>query len=134
MMNTVEENKHFFTNRQIAAVYKARELYHALETTSVHDFKTIIIMNVIKNNPVSLEDLKISERIFGSYIGRIKSKTTRIKPNPVISDYMEIPQESIEEQRDIALCIETMFINGIAFFIITSRNILIRTAEPITNQ
>jgi hypothetical protein len=48
MMNKVEENKKLFTNRQIAREYKARELYHALGTPSVHDFKTIIIMNAAK--------------------------------------------------------------------------------------
>jgi hypothetical protein len=45
-------------------------------------------MNAIKNNPVLLEDVKISDMNFGSDIGRIKSKTTRIKPNPVISDHI----------------------------------------------
>jgi hypothetical protein len=134
MMNTVEENKRFFTNRQIARAYKARELYHALGTPSIHDFKATIIMNAIKNNPVTLEDVKISERIFGPDIGRIKGKTTRIKPNPVVSDYIEIPQELIEKQQDITLCIDTMFINGIAFFTSISRNIMFRTAEPINNQ
>jgi hypothetical protein len=64
-MNTVEENKHFFTNRQIARAYKARELHHALGTPSIHDFKATIILNAIKNNPVTLEDVKISEMIFG---------------------------------------------------------------------
>jgi hypothetical protein len=72
-------------------------------------------MNTIKNNPVTLEDVKISEMIFGSDIGRIKVNTTRIKPIPVVSDYIEIPQELIEKQQDITLCIDTMFINEIVF-------------------
>jgi hypothetical protein len=71
-------------------------------------------MNAIKNNPVTLEDLKISE-IFGSDIGGIKGKIKRIKPNPVISDYIEIPQELIEKHHDITKCIDTMYINGIYF-------------------
>jgi hypothetical protein len=134
MMNTVEEHKQFFTNRQLATAYMARVLYHALGTPSVHDFNATIIMNAIKNNPVTLEDVKISEMIFGSDIGRIKDKTTRINPNPVISDYIEIPQELIEKQQDITLRINTLFINEIAFFTIISRNIMFRTAEPIKNQ
>jgi hypothetical protein len=89
MMNTVEENKQFFTNRQIVRAYKARELYHAPGTPSVHDFKTTINMSAIKNNHVTLEDVKISEMIFGSNIGRIKGKKTRSKPNPILSNYIE---------------------------------------------
>jgi hypothetical protein len=91
-------------------------------------------MNAIKNIPVTLEDVKISEMIFGSDIGRIKGETIRIKPIPVVSDYIEIPQEMVEKQQDIILCIDTMFINGIAFFTSISRNIMFRTAEPINNQ
>jgi hypothetical protein len=117
MMNTVEENKQFYTERQIARAYKARELYHTLGTPSVHDFKTIIIMNAIKNKPVTLKDMKISEMIFGSNVGRINDKTTRIKPNSVISDHIEIPQDLIKKQQDINLCINTMFINGISLFL-----------------
>jgi hypothetical protein len=90
-------------------------MYHALGKTSVYDFKTIIIMSAIKNNPVKLDDVNISEMNFGSDIGRIKDMTTQIKPNPVISDYIEIPQELIEKQQDISLCINNMFINGMAF-------------------
>jgi hypothetical protein len=80
MMNTVEENKRFFTNRQIARAYKARELYHALGTPSIHDFKATIIMNAIKNNPVTLEDVKISEMIFGPDIGRIRVRQHESNP------------------------------------------------------
>jgi hypothetical protein len=100
----------------------------------INDFKATIIMNPIKNNPVTSEDVKISEMIFGPDIGRVKGKTTRIKPNPVVSDYIDIPQELIEKQQDIILCIRTMFINWIAFFTTISCNIMLRNAEPINNQ
>jgi hypothetical protein len=52
---------------------------------------------------VTLEDVMISEMTFGLDIGRIKGKTKRIKSNPVVSDYIEIPQELIENQQDIFL-------------------------------
>jgi hypothetical protein len=72
--------------------------------------------------------------IFGSDIRRIRGKTTRIKPNPEVSDYFEIPQELIEKNQYITLYIETMFINGIVFFTKISRNIMFRTAKSISNQ
>jgi hypothetical protein len=40
----------------------------------------------------------------------------------------------IEKQQVITLFIDTIFINGINFFIIISRNIISRTVEPINNQ
>ena len=42
--------------------------------------------------------MKISEAIFGPDIRRIKGKTTRAKPNPVVSDYIEISPELVERQ------------------------------------
>jgi hypothetical protein len=91
-------------------------------------------MNAIRNNPVTIEDVNISEMIFGSNIGRIKGKTTRSKPNPVISDYIEIPSELIDKQQNVTLCIDTMFVNGVAFLTTILRNIMYRTAEAIKNQ
>jgi hypothetical protein len=66
----------------------------------------------IKNNPVTLEDIKITESIFGPDIGNLKGKTTRGKPSPVVSDYIEIPPELIQAQQDVVLCMDTMYING----------------------
>jgi hypothetical protein len=65
VVNTVEENKQFFTNRQIGRAYKARELDHILRTPSIYDFKTIISMDAIKSINVTLEDVNILEVIFG---------------------------------------------------------------------
>jgi hypothetical protein len=48
-----------------------------------------------QNKEMTLKDVKISEMIFGSYVERINDKATRIKPNPVMSDHIKIPQELI---------------------------------------
>jgi hypothetical protein len=82
---------------------------------SIQDFKAIISSNAIRNNPVTLEDINIAERIFGPEIRRIKGTTTRTKPTPVISNYIEIPEELINKQKNVTLCIDTMYVNGITF-------------------
>jgi hypothetical protein len=92
---------------------KAREIYHTLGTPSIQDFKAIINMNVIRDNPVTIEDVNISEMILGSDIGRIKGKTARLKPYPVISVYIEIPSELIDKQQSLTLCIDTMYSRNI---------------------
>ena len=112
MIQTVEENKTFYTERQFQRAKRARDLYLAIGTPSIKDFKAIIRMNAITNNPVTTEDIEIAEKIFGPDIGTLKGKTTRRAPAPVVDDYIEIPDELIAAQRNVTLCADGMKVNG----------------------
>ena len=133
-MNTVEENKTFYTNCQFERAKRARDPYHALGTLSTEDFKAILRMNAVANNPVTIEDIKIAENIFGTYIGKMKGKTTRRKPAPVVHDYIEILNELIMTQREVTLCMDGMKVNGIAFLTTVSCNLQYRTAQFVKHQ
>jgi hypothetical protein len=133
-MDSVEENKMLFTNKQIDQAKKARQLYNTLGTPSIKDFKAIITMNAIKNLPVTIEDINLAEKIFGPDIGALKGKTTRQKPTPVINDYIEIPEELINNHQKVTLCMDGMKINGIPFLTTVSRHIMYRTAQWLPNQ
>jgi hypothetical protein len=58
------------------------------------------------------------------HIVSLKVKTTREKPLPVVSDYIEIPRALMEAQRDVVLCMDTMNFNGLSFLTTISRNIM----------
>jgi hypothetical protein len=73
-MNSVQENMKMFTNRQIERAKLTRKIYHALGTPSLNDFKVIVTTNAIKNLPITVEDIKAAEMIFGEDIGMIKGK------------------------------------------------------------
>ena len=133
-VTTLEENKTFYTPRQFERAKMARDLYHAVGTPSIEDFKAIIKINAIKNNPVTTDDILLAEKIFGPDIGTLKGKTTRRKPMPVISDYIEIPKELIEAQREVTLCMDAMKVNGLWFLTTISRNIYYRTAQYVESQ
>ena len=45
-------------------------------------------MNLIKNNPIRNENIKLDEKVFGPDVGTIKEKTTRRRPLLVIEDYI----------------------------------------------
>ena len=79
LVNTIEENKLFFTQRQYQRARRARELYHALGTPSIKDFKSIITTNAISDNPVNTEDIELAQQIFGEDIGSLKGKTIQRK-------------------------------------------------------
>jgi hypothetical protein len=83
-LDSVEENWLSFTNRQFDRAKRARQLYHTLGSTSIKDFKGIIRMNCIIDNPVTAKDIEIAETIFGPDIGVLKGKSTHHRPTPVM--------------------------------------------------
>jgi hypothetical protein len=123
-INTLEENKKFYTQHQFEQAKRARELFHSLGTPLINDMKALIRMNTIKNNPVTTEDVDIAKKIFGPDISSLKGKTTRRKPVPVIEDYIKIPRELIAAQHSVTLCLDSMKVNGIPFLTTISKNCL----------
>jgi hypothetical protein len=91
-------------------------------------------MNLIANNPITIEDIEIAEQIFGSNIGSLKGKTTRMKPIPVVDNYIAIPQELYAKQQEIILCIDGIKVNRLLFLTTVSKNILYRTAQHVENK
>ncbi|KAL7564642.1 hypothetical protein ACA910_009330 [Epithemia clementina (nom. ined.)] len=134
MVEAIEENKRMFTPRQVKRAKTARALYYAIGTPSLKDFKMIVQSNVIRNNPVTVEDIDLAEQIFGPDIGSLKGKLTRKRPTPIVNDYIEIPSELIRQHEDVQMCIDTMFINGMPFLTPISRHIMYRTACYLQQQ
>jgi hypothetical protein len=124
----------FFMNRQFARAKKVQEIYHALRTPSIQDFKAILRMNIIANNPVTIENIKIAKQIFGSDIGSLKGKTTRQKPIPVVDNYIAIPEELYAKQQGIVLCIDGFKVNCMLFLTTVSKNIFYQTAQYVESK
>ena len=82
---------------------------------TVENFKYILKSNGIKNCPVTIDDVKIAEDIWGKDISYLKGKTTRSRPPVVKSDLIEIPKELKAKGYSVTLCIDTMYINKIGF-------------------
>jgi hypothetical protein len=115
-------------------IVNSQELYHALGMLSIQDFKAILRMNMIASNPVTIEDIKIAEQIFGSDIGSLKGKMTRQKPIPVVNDYIAIPEELYAKQQDNVLCIDGIKVNGMLFLTTVSKNIFYQTAQYVESK
>ena len=128
-VTTLTENKTFHTDRQFQKAKRARDFYHAMGTPSLPDLKALLRMNMIKDNPVTLEDVHLAEQIFGPDVGTLKGKTTRRKPLPVVTDYVEIPPELIKAQEDVTLAIDGMTVNSLKFLTTIARHLYYRTTH-----
>jgi hypothetical protein len=84
LVESVEENKLLYTDWQIQRAKLARSIYHAMGTPSLKDFKSIITSNMVKNIPITIDDINNVEKVFGLDVGALKGKTTQQKPAPDI--------------------------------------------------
>ena len=66
-------------------------------------------MNLINNNPITNNDIKLVENIFEPDISTIKSKTTRRRPLPLIDDYIEISRALVQNQQNVTLAIDGFY-------------------------
>ena len=96
---------------------------------STQDILAILRMNLVKDCPVTVQDVKLAEKIFGPDIGTIKGKTTRRKPLPVSPSLIEIPRELISKQKAVVLAIDDMKVNGLYFLTTISLKIYYWTAH-----
>ena len=91
-------------------------------------------MNAIKNCPVEMEDVDIAVKIFGPDIGTLKGKSVRRPPNPVRENLIEIPAEIKAEHKNLTLCIDIMFVNGLPLLTAIDRSIRFRSLVPLESR
>jgi hypothetical protein len=131
LISTVAENRKGYTLRQFERSKEARKLYHIVGTPAMNNFKPLLQMNVIQNFPVTVEDVNISESIFGPDMSSLKGKSTRRKPKPVRSDLIEIPKEIITMHHDIDLYMDAMDVNECGMLTAIDRTIKFQSLVPM---
>ena len=120
LLNMVEENKKLYTHKQCKRALKARQLLHSLGVPTIKNMKFIIQNNMIKDCPITEEDLKIACNIYGKDVLTLKGKSTRSRPTPVVTDYVAIPKKLLQIHQYVHLFMDIMYVNGMAFLTSTS--------------
>ena len=131
LVQTVQENEEGYSQRQIQDAKKAWDLYAKVGYPSARDFQNIISNNLILNCPATASDVAWADKIYGKDIHALKVKTTRTKPKPVVINYMVMPKSILENNKDITLSIDIMFVNKITFVTTISRHVKFKTVEVI---
>ena len=134
LVEIVAENRSNFTTQQFERAKIARKLYHNVGAPSIENFKKLIQMNAIKNCPVTINDIKIAEQIFGKDISTIKGKTVRKTPKVIVNDTIEIPKELVMKHHNIEICMDVMFINGQPMLTTIDKTIKFCAVVPIDSR
>ena len=86
------------------------------------------------NCPVTRRDVNVAEAIFGPDEGILKGKTIYKPGSPIKAETVTLPPHIMNFYKDVVISADIMKINGIAFFMSISRNLLFGTAERISNN
>ena len=81
----------------------------------MQDFKSLIKLNLIKDNEVTTEDVNLAEKLCRPNVGSLKDKSTRSKPEPVADNTAEIPDELININEELKLSADRLSVNCLNF-------------------
>ena len=90
--------------------------------------------HLIWNCPVTIEDVRIAEKVFGKDIATLKGKSVRTKPTTTVTDVIDVPKALRREHRHVELCVDIMYIQGMTFLTTISKKICYRTIEFIPDR
>jgi hypothetical protein len=133
LLNTVAENKNKYTVDAYSRATLARKIQIMIGRPSTKEFLKIVDNHLLPNCPITREDIKVAEDIFGPDLGSLKGKTTRRAPNLVRPEFIELPSDLKEAHKNVTLCVDIMFINKLPFLVSCSRSIKFGTAELLEN-
>jgi Zinc knuckle len=136
MVSTVAEQKKMFSRREIKAADEARVLYRKIGRPDEAEFQHILRSNFIRNCPVTPDDAKRALVIYGPDLATIKGKTTKSAAAARAPTFIAtpLPAPIMEHHRNITLCFDFFFVQGVAFFHTISRNIGFRTVSHVPDR
>ncbi len=129
LVNTVRDNFEGHTKHGIAKAKEARRLQGMVGNPTDKEFKGMVCERLITNFPVTVQDVKNGNHIFGSDLANLRGKTIRTKPEHVCIEYVQIPWDFVELHKYVMLVADVMFVNGLPFLITSLQDISLVTIE-----
>jgi len=109
-VNTVDDNLHCCSKKDVQKAKLAREFYIKIGRPSVKTFKHLINNNLIRECPITVDDINRAEHIFGPDIGALKGKTVRKQPPAVpLKSLIPLPAPIATWHKKVTLCTDIFF-------------------------
>ena len=107
-LQTVAENKKAFTRRQIESADEARKLYRMMGRPGLNRFLEALKSNHIINCPITVDDAKRAECIYGKDVAFLKGKTTASPAKDHLADFQAValPPGLLSVHPKVTLCFD----------------------------
>ena len=134
-IQSVADNKAFFSQREIDQANRARALYRKIGRPSESEFQPLLQLNLIHNCPVTPDDAKRALVIYGPDVATLKGKTAK-KATTSVPRYnrVDLPPTILTHHSKVALCVDFMFVNNNVFFTSISKDLQFRTVAPVNSR
>ena len=96
---------------------------------SEKDYRGLVSSHLLKNNNVSPAAVSNARTLFGPDLANVRGKTVRIKPDPVVENYVAIPRDFVLANKHLTLAADVFFVDGIPLLLTISRRIKFVTSE-----
>ena len=100
---------------------------------SANDFLKIIEKNLLKDRGTTQKNILIAEDIFGPRTSGLKEMTTITSTAQIWEENITVPDEILDNYKDVCLGVDILFINRIPFFAIIPRHLYVTTVKTILN-
>ena len=118
---SVRDNLSTFNARDKRGIAQAKTLYERMFFPAQDSFENILTRNSLRNCPVNPHDATNMHRVYGRNVHTVKGKTTRQTHQHVDSRLIPVPPEILNTRRDVTLCVDLFFVDGLVFLLSTSR-------------
>ena len=97
LLNTVANNKLFFTKRQIKNAETARHLQQCIGWPSSDAFKKYLSKKIINNRKVGMDDIQRGLKIYGPPEPLLSGKMTAPSQTQFIKSQLQLPIEILQQ-------------------------------------
>ena len=119
LLNTIKQNKQFFSRREIEGAETAREQQGQIEWPSDQEYNEIIRDNLLKNSKATLHDLHRAEHIFGGpAVNLLKEKTVYKPVNTKSIEQVPLPPIILKTHPSEDLDVNSFYVQGAPYLFI----------------
>jgi hypothetical protein len=135
-LQTVAHNKTKFTARQVDAADEARKLYRLLGRPGYTRFLTTLRENHILNCPITVDDARRAECIYGQDVAFLKGKTTDSPAKSHVPDFtpVNLPSDLLSLHPNVTFCLDLFYVLGLGFSLSTSRSLRYLSSQHISDR
>ena len=105
-----------FTNKQVEKAIESRDMQAHMDHPTDEKFKLLVSSKIPDNLSVVSSDAPNARTLFGPNRPGLRGKTVRQRPERVIPEYLDIPQDFYRLHHFVTLTADVMFVNSLPFF------------------